>query len=357
MEEKALNKPVAENNAGTSQMLENTSKKPTISIILATKGNKLTFLEKCINSIQEQTFRDFEIILIYSVFSNELNSLIEKNGMLSFKDTATTLGAARNLGVKHANGEIVIFIDDDCEAPNDWLSKINSTFQDNPTLSCLGGAHFTPLKECEESPVSFVQGSFVESRMGDNVSFGKYTVGKIPGCNVAYRKAIFEKAGYLNETLRTVEDWEFNIRLVEKGYSLRFDPKIFVWHHRQGLKHSFFGGTKMAPFFPSLTTLRYARYDSFFASFYLSNLLLIILIIALIFSPIVFLILLVLSLVGHFAFTAVRTKTRSWKILYYPLAIVNTLATLTGFYYGLAKYIIHKIHRNKPNANSKTTIT
>ncbi len=324
-------------------MHENTINKPAISVILATKGNKLTLLENCLKSLEQQTFRDFEIILIYSISSAAINEIIEKYGLLAWADTSSTLGAARNLGAKNANSELIVFIDDDCEAPNEWLSKINLTFQENPQLCCLGGTHYTPSEESKKNPVSFVQGSILQSRMGERVLFGRSTVGKISGCNVAFRKAMFEKAGGLNESLRTVEDWELNIRLVENGYNLRFDPSIFVWHHRQGIKHSFWGGTKMVPFFPSFKTMKYARYDSLFASFYLSNLIFLVLLVTLILSPIVFLVILVIALLGQFAFAAVRSKTRSWRVIYYPLAILNTLAMLMGFYFGLLRYAAIKL--------------
>jgi GT2 family glycosyltransferase len=78
--------------------------------------------------------------------------------------------------------------------------------------------------------------------MGHRISLDRYAVGKIAGCNVAYRKVVFDKIGYLNEKLKSGEDWEFHIRLAENGYSMRFDPDILVWHHRQGLKHGFWGG-------------------------------------------------------------------------------------------------------------------
>ena len=48
--------------------LEQTEKrliKPAISVVLATKGNKLMLLKRCIKSLQKQTFHEFEIVLVY----------------------------------------------------------------------------------------------------------------------------------------------------------------------------------------------------------------------------------------------------------------------------------------------------
>jgi GT2 family glycosyltransferase len=315
---------------------------PEISVVLATKGNKTDLLEKCILSLQNQTFRNFEIILVYKIFPKQLEKLFETNNIIVLKETSPTLGAARNLGVKHARGELVAFLDDDAEAPVDWLGKIVLTFQRYSELSCLGGPHFTPKEESQKSPLRFVEGSLLEA-YEQKIYTDSSAVGKIAGCNVTYKKAVFERIGYLDETLRTTEDWEFHERLAENGYHLRFDPLILVLHHRQGLKHNFLNNSNIVPFYLSRKTLKFARYESLFATFYLTNLIAILLFVILIFSPYVFALIFLSFLFGHLIFTAVRTKTYSWRVVYFPLALLLTLVRLLGFYFGLCKYVVFKL--------------
>lgn len=316
---------------------------PLVSVVLATKGDKTVLLSNCLKSLQKQTFQKFETILVYSTYPEELRSLLEDLKVRAIKETGSTLGAARNLGVKNALGEVVVFIDDDAEAPFDWLSKIYLTFQQYPTLACLGGAHLTPREEGKKSPLRFVEGSFSESRMGENVVLDRSAVGKIAGCNVAYRKNVFSKIGFLDEKLRSGEDWEFHIRLVENGYPLRFDPQISVWHHRQGLKHAFWNCSRLVPFFMCWKTLRYSRYESFFALFYLSNFVFLFLLVTLFISPLAFAAFLFLTLIGHFLFTAIRAKVFNRQLLYYPLSVLFTLARLMGFYFGIFNHLKSKI--------------
>jgi GT2 family glycosyltransferase len=305
------------------------------------------FLEKCIKSLQKQTFQEFEIVLVYSIFPQGIAELLRECNIFSLKENASTLSAARNLGIKNSKGDIVVFIDDDAQAPEDWLSKIYSTFNTYPSLACLGGVHLTPSDECDKSPLRFVEGSFADFSMGQTIALDHSAVGKIAGCNVAYRKAIFEKIGYLKENLRSGEDWEFNTRLEENGYSIRFDPAISVWHHRQGLKHAFWNNTRMAPFYLSWKTLKYARHEPDFASFYLTNLLFLILIATIFISPLVFSIFLLFLLVGFFVITILRTKRRDWKIVYYPLGILFPLARIMGFYFGLFKRLAFYLYRQE----------
>jgi glycosyltransferase involved in cell wall biosynthesis len=318
---------------------------PLLSVVLATKGNKTVLLERCIKSLQNQTFQQFEVILVYSIYPAALSKLFEDYNILTLKESGRTLGAARNLGVKNAKADIVVFIDDDAEAPVDWLSKIYSTFQEYPKLMCLGGAQLTPNDESKSNPLRFVEGSFLESQLGETVIIDRSAVGKIAGCNVAYRKMIFDKIGPLNEKLRSGEDWEFHIRLVENGCNLRCDPSISVWHHRQGLTHAFWNSSNMVSFFLSWKTLKYSRYEFLFASYYLSNFLFLVLLVTVFVSPIVFILLLALILLGHFTFTAIRTKVHDRRIFYYPLIVLFTLARILGFYFGIFKRVASKLHR------------
>jgi len=328
---------MAENNI-------NSVEAPEISVILATKGDKLGFLKNCIESLEKQKFSNFEIIVVSKKFPKQLEDLFKSEHIRFLEENGSTLGAARNLGVRNAKGKLVSFIDDDAEASPDWLEKISMTFSSFPSLCCLGGPHFTPQGESEKNPLRYIEGSFGEAHL-QKTYFDKSAIGKIAGCNVTYSRSVFEDIGYLNENLKTCEDWEFNRRLVEKGLSLRFDPEIWVLHHRQGLKHAFQGSSKSAPFFFSWKTFKFLRYDSLLASFYGANLIFILLLIILFISPYFFVLIFLSFFVGYMIFTAVRTKTYNRKIFYFPLAILFTLTRVLGFYFGLIKYAASKLHK------------
>ncbi len=310
--------------------------KPLISVIIATKGDRTIFLEKCLKSLQQQTFQNFEIILVYSIFPRNLDSLLESSNLVAIKENGSTIAAARNLGVRSAKGDLIAFIDDDCEPLPDWLEKVNSIFMNSPLISCFGGPAIPPPEISSGNPLTPAQGSFSDSMMG-KVRLNRTAVGKLSTSNIAYRRKIFEQIGYFSERYKSGEDFDFNMRLAEKGYSLIYDPKIFVWHHSAGgLKHAFIRSSEMVPFFLSLNTLRFAKYESIFASFYLTNLLSLILLAFLFISPIISLLIFLLALIGHFGFVVVSSSLNKKNIKYFPLTLLFTLARLFGFYYGLA---------------------
>jgi glycosyltransferase involved in cell wall biosynthesis len=332
-------------NSVTQKSPELTVSNPEISVILATKGYKTELLERCIESLLKQSFKNFEIILVYSVYPESIRNIVESNNILALKETYPTLSAARNLGVKRARGDLISFIDDDAEAPTDWLQKIQSIFHRDLTLCCLGGPHFTPVEESNKSPLRFVEGTFLEAYL-QTTYHDKSAVGKIAGCNVSYRRMVFTKMGYLNEKLKTCEDWAFHLKLVENGYSLRFDPEVIVLHHRQGLKHLFQANSNAAPFFLSWKTLKFARHESLFASFYITNFICLFLLATLFVSLELFAFSFVFLLLSYILFTVVRTRTLTWRIIYLPLAILLSLARLAGFYYGLFRSLKLKLQNS-----------
>ncbi|MBS5037704.1 MAG: glycosyltransferase family 2 protein [Fusobacterium sp.] len=86
--------------------------------------NTSKFLEKCLNSIIEQNFKDIEIIIINDCSTDNsleiINELIKTDSriILINKEKNEGLSAARNSGIKIAKGEYVLHIDSD-----DWIEQ------------------------------------------------------------------------------------------------------------------------------------------------------------------------------------------------------------------------------------------
>ncbi len=91
---------------------------PIVSIILP-YYKKINYIKKTINSILNQSFKDFEIILIYDDENLQDLYIIEqdfkKNPKIKIIKNTKNLGAgiSRNIGIKHAKGKIIAFIDSD----------------------------------------------------------------------------------------------------------------------------------------------------------------------------------------------------------------------------------------------------
>ncbi len=134
-------------------------------------------------------------------------------------------GSARNRGAALASGEILVFVDDDCEPEADWLAEMLRPFADQSVVG-VKGAYVTG----QTSVVArFVQAEYEEkfARLAR-----KPFVNFVDGFSAAFRSSAFEAAGGFDEsfTQASVEDREFSLRLSKRRGRLVFNPRAVVAH-------------------------------------------------------------------------------------------------------------------------------
>jgi glycosyltransferase involved in cell wall biosynthesis len=98
---------------------------PAVSVIVAAY-NSADFLKRCLDSLENQTFRDFEIIVINSSLEHRTAEVVSKLPFVRFFQSPDRLfpHAARNAGMKMARGSLFAFTDADCEADPHWLAEL-----------------------------------------------------------------------------------------------------------------------------------------------------------------------------------------------------------------------------------------
>ncbi|HLE03384.1 MAG TPA: radical SAM protein [Anaerolineales bacterium] len=147
-------------------------------------------------------------------------------------DTSTkvTPGRARNLGAAKASGEILLFLDDDCEADPEWVRESILELKD-PAVGAAGGM------------VAGKSSGFI-ARSVDFANFGQCQTGRrmegrLWTASFAVRKTLFDQSGGFDESIRLQEDIEFCFRLNRAGYRTIYQPKIKVRHdHGRSTLHS-----------------------------------------------------------------------------------------------------------------------
>ena len=111
-----------------------------LSIVIATH-NRLEYLKTCLDSVLSQNFKNFEVIVAHSGYSDGTESLINLYPV-NFKYLhCVSKGAAsqRNEGVLISNGAWIIFIDDDVILEDDFLMEINLSIKRNPQVKGISG--------------------------------------------------------------------------------------------------------------------------------------------------------------------------------------------------------------------------
>ena len=99
---------------------------------------KIDHIEKTIQSVLDQTFEDFEIIVIYDDnIKNDLKQIekfIKNNPKIKIINNNINLGAgiSRNIGIKNSSGKIIAFLDsDDCWKPDRLEKQLNFMIKNN----------------------------------------------------------------------------------------------------------------------------------------------------------------------------------------------------------------------------------
>jgi glycosyltransferase involved in cell wall biosynthesis len=99
-----------------------------ISVIIPTY-NEGGVLEECLESLGAQTYPDFEIIVVDDGSTDKTSGVLRNlqltiSNFQFFRQNHLGAGAARNLGARHAKGEILIFVDADMTFDKDFLKKL-----------------------------------------------------------------------------------------------------------------------------------------------------------------------------------------------------------------------------------------
>ncbi|GJE44291.1 glycosyltransferase family 2 protein [Methylobacterium soli] len=118
-----------------------------ISLIVATLG-RVAELVELLASLEAQTFRDFDVIVVDQNADERLAWLAEEGrfrfAVTHLRSSIRHSSHARNLGLQQARGDIIAFPDDDCTYPADLLARIDRAFREDPGLGVRTGPSAAP---------------------------------------------------------------------------------------------------------------------------------------------------------------------------------------------------------------------
>ena len=119
-------------NYGTSKMR---TYKFTIIIPIYNVEN---YLKKCLESVSNQTYKNFEVITIIDKCDDNSEEIadkyIKKYNWIKIYEENTGLAKARNLGIQKATGDYLVLLDSDDFLEKDFLETINKALNDEPDV-------------------------------------------------------------------------------------------------------------------------------------------------------------------------------------------------------------------------------
>lgn len=203
--------------------------------------NAAGVLGRCLEHLLAQDHPNYEVVVVDDGSSDDSVAIAQEalgHGRLTVVRSPLNRGCphARNLGLRHAAGDIVAFIDADGYAAPDWLCRVVAAFDGDPTIGAVASTVFfagNPLVINGAGGTVNRQGWGADLLM--NVPYGR---GVIPsealypmGCGMALRRAAVDRVGPFDEhMLNYYDDVDYGMRLWRAGYRVVVAPDAWIDH-------------------------------------------------------------------------------------------------------------------------------
>ncbi|HXP85600.1 MAG TPA: glycosyltransferase family A protein [Bryobacteraceae bacterium] len=204
---------------------------PAVSVIIATY-NRGEILCQTMAMALAQDYTDFEVIVVDQ--SPEPPEAVQRfvqnagSRLKYIRRETPNLPAARNAGVRAAQGEIVVFIDDDVVIEPDFAASHLRHYSDDQ-VGCVTGPALPPDERSEQEVLAQQLRLFNVTK---NLDDGCCLVEWGAGCNFSFRKTAFLKAGMSDVRFSGgwAEDADLCVRIRHQGYVIVFDPRVRLIH-------------------------------------------------------------------------------------------------------------------------------
>ena len=199
--------------------------------------NEEKYIKISLKSLLEQNFprNKYEIILVDGNSDDNTIKNIEETikkynkqnvKITILKNEKKLLAPGWNIGIQNAKGKYVTRIDAHASASKDFIKTSLETIEKLPEdIACVGGRLISVSLEKEDKTISKV----LSSPFGVGNSKFRYSEKEQYVDTVAfglYKKEIFNKVGYFDETLERNQDNNMHNRIRKAGYKFYYNPEI-----------------------------------------------------------------------------------------------------------------------------------
>ena len=202
-----------------------------ISIIIPTY-NRGRLIERSVKSVLEQDYRNLEVIVIDDCSTDNTEEVLKNltDVRIEFIKHTQNKGAnaARNTGIKAANGDYIAFQDSDDEWMPEKLSKQMKIFEDSDDENL--GIVYTAFWKIEEKTKKYIPSKDILKTSGDlhNVLLGKNFISTQ---TLLIKKECLLDVGIFDESLPRLQDWELLLRLSKDYHFYLVDePLVNVYY-------------------------------------------------------------------------------------------------------------------------------
>lgn len=212
---------------------------PKISIIIPVY-NVAPYLRECLDSIQEQTFKDFEAILIDDGSTDGSGEICDWHASKykRFKVIHKSNGgvsSARNMGLDMAQGEYIGFVDPDDYISPDFYELLLNKFKSSGADVVMSDVCIISQKGEIETIFEITKAQTKEKYCGIDI-FKALMTAEISGscCDKLFHNSLLNNNRF-DESISKAEDFEIMLRIFAKAQKVVFEEKaIYFYRMRKG---------------------------------------------------------------------------------------------------------------------------
>lgn len=207
---------------------------PLVSVIITTH-NRCSLLPRAIRSVLDQTFQDFELIIVNDGSTDNtektIEEYLERSGKIRYLKNEYSLGgnAARNRGILAAKGEFIAGLDDDDEFLNNRLQLLIENYEE--TYSIITSRSILIRNKGRK-----------KTKHTPKVDLKTLLYFNVIGNQVLVKREVILKAGLFDEDLKRYQDYDMWVRIVElfgPAKILTEVTQIIHWNHNLASNNSY----------------------------------------------------------------------------------------------------------------------
>lgn len=187
--------------------------------VIVPAWNEEAHIGACLASLQAQdaTF-GFEIIVVDNESVDGTRQVAASCGVRVLTSGAGNPAGVRNAGIAAAQGRYLAFIDGDCLAPGDWLTRLVDWLERDPEVAAVGGPCLAPD-----------DANWIVRAWGPPPAPIPPHPSPLVGANMFVRRSALDRVGIFDTSLTSAEDDEISRRLKAAGRVMS-DPALAVVH-------------------------------------------------------------------------------------------------------------------------------
>jgi cellulose synthase/poly-beta-1,6-N-acetylglucosamine synthase-like glycosyltransferase len=220
--------------------------KPFVSVVMTVLNMERT-IKECLESLVNLDYpKDkFEIIVVDGRSRDNTRKIVHefvdnvKVPEVKLYEKEGLVGVGRNEAFRQAAGEFVAITDGDMVVPPDWLDNLIDNFDDD--VAGVGGPNDNADKSLITTAIGCIDVHGPSNDVVPLLGRNPYIKSKRSNSdvyttvcrNTAYRKSVLREIKGFDERIISCDDPELNIKILKKGYTLKYIPEALVLHHHR----------------------------------------------------------------------------------------------------------------------------